>query len=288
MLLRPTPVLVWLVLLGGTPAAHGLTIGAGPRSHTSPGDDDGKDRWSKARSLAGNGRKFVFIHLEKTAGTFLRRLFKNMVSAEDFLSYHDWHPITDVPADAFVVSSMRNPCEQAVSQWTYSCEETYRKEVLHVRDPECDQAGNRQDLFYAGACPKYEARAPQNGTRPGIQVVDPNQGAFALVARAQPWTFEDMVNSTFRSIGIDRVDCWVDFNNLRDGAEQCLARYVRASGRSVSMSAFEHVYSNTPSHASSHSQCTQYYSDETRALMRARTSFLFQRFGFKDCCEEPA
>jgi len=236
---------------------------------------------------------FVFAHIEKSAGSFLDKLFTAALPAENYLGFHNaWDhdkkrvitgdammPMPHVPDDYFVVSSVRNPCQAMVSEWSYCCERTWASQngLPELAKFDCGSA-----LLAADLCPKFSF---QDGIidRKHIQTDDLNVAAFhALLGSRSEMVYERNFNTTLRTIGPDRVNCWVRVENIEETVRECLRQYEELTGSPVYEGALNgEFYSNSGLHG----DCQEYFTPDVEQHVRDRNQFVFKYFGYTGCCD---
>mmetsp|Transcript_83775 Transcript_83775/g.194896 ORF Transcript_83775/g.194896 Transcript_83775/m.194896 type:complete len:274 (+) Transcript_83775:18-839(+) len=221
----------------------------------------------------------LFVHLEKSAGTFLHDALGQAVGTQNILGYHRDGPISDVPRDYFVVSSIRNPCTQVVSAWAYCCEKAWAWQRLQHWDAAapCGAA-----IMKKGHCPSYSGNKTllhytllvEQHNRAGFMELlqDRNDGFVQL--------YERQFNSTFRVIGAERVNCWVRFENLHEDTNTCVRKYADLTGLRV-----DYSFSRREKNQGFHNLCQKYYCLQTKQMVRRANAFLLKHFGYTSCCD---
>eukprot|EP00416_Gambierdiscus_australes_P038076 CAMPEP_0171095988 /NCGR_PEP_ID=MMETSP0766_2-20121228/43486_1 /TAXON_ID=439317 /ORGANISM="Gambierdiscus australes, Strain CAWD 149" /LENGTH=274 /DNA_ID=CAMNT_0011554869 /DNA_START=47 /DNA_END=871 /DNA_ORIENTATION=+ len=233
---------------------------------------------------------FLFIHLEKSAGSELHSAFQAAV--EHQLGYHVCGvPIRQVPPEYFVVSSVRNPCEQALSQWSYCCEKAWSLNTFGLWDT---SAACGEWILAHGYCPSFSGELThpskeKQGPRYTCHTDDPNVDGFReyLLGGCPKPEYEQQFNATFREIGPDRVDCWIRVENLQEDAHRCLREYSKQTGRPVDHKALDDrlLNSNGWDNAGHHEKCDVYFSPTLEQKAIEKNAFLFKYFGYEKCCE---
>merc|ERR1719277_1579355 len=103
-------------------------------------------------------------------------------------------PMPRVPDEYFVVSSVRNPCEFAVSSWSYCCMRSWgsRHGLSEMAKWPCGE-----EYFKAHKCPKFSFKGGVK-SRGNIQVDDVNAPAFHYLLKQSPWplVYENVFNMT--------------------------------------------------------------------------------------------
>jgi len=227
---------------------------------------------------------FVFVHVEKTAGSFLEKLFQNSVPT----NYHYWHSGWDyvgsadsisvprVPDEYFIVSSYRNPCAHAVSWWSYCCEKAWAKKFI----PRMGRWGCGEHLLDRGLCPSFNFK-DKVVRREQIQISWPNVEGFLSQLLDAAGAYEKVFNLTFKLIGPDRVNCWVEVENIDADMLKCLRKYQQQTGNPVD---YTKVKKRVFHNAGVHDQCHKYYTPESEKLVRRQNAFLYKYFSFNTCC----
>lgn len=270
--------LLWLVFL--SPLGSALYFKA-------PEPDS---KWSFADRQHPPKKQLLFLHFEKSAGSYVDDVFKAVVGSQDYMSYHNCGvPITDVPSDYFVVASIREPCDQAVSQWEYECEKTYLKRVYGQED----SAANYQYQEEHGMCPTFIANQSGTGNKWVAFPVDPNYEGFHASGVTAAGAYQRQIMGNLQNIGWERVNCWVRFENLQDSMSRCLQEFTEATGKPInkdlipSASLASHTAAQgTESH---HGACKDYFPNTTVGLdaqrsVRTANAELYKYFNFR-CCE---
>merc|ERR1719188_2815988 len=99
-----------------------------------------------------------------------------LVGEENFGYHHAAGiiPVT-VPEGAFVVSSIRNPCDQVLSEWQYQCERRYVSEVMGQDDVAAHiLLGDRLD---AQSCPTFQPGTTSDTLWSAV-TIEPNYEGF--------------------------------------------------------------------------------------------------------------
>jgi len=283
-------VLAPLCLAVGLPLGSALSLTSGVQGRDPPEADS---EWSFTDVQSAARRQMLFLHFEKSAGTYVGGVLRRAVGDADYTDYHQCSvPVTDVPDDYFVVAAVRNPCDQAVSQWEYQCEKTYLSRVRGQQD----RAGNVQYLERLGLCPSLTSSQNAQTNKWEAFPVDPNFAGFsgALYADAgRASQYQRQIQVNLQSIGFDRVNCWVRFENLNATMTRCLQEFQAATGKPVNVSKVEappwqatKLAQGTDSH---HRSCKDYYPNTTAGAAAAArvldgNRVLFKYFEYTTCC----
>lgn len=267
--------------------AIGLSEGLRRRSHP-----EADSEWSFSDPLSVARKQMLFLHFEKSAGTYVGGVLRRAVGDKDYMDYHHCRvPITDVPDDYFVVAAIRNPCDQAVSHWEYACEKTYLLRAHGQRN----SAAKAQDLEEHGMCPSFTSSMNAKTRKWEAFPADPNVAGFfaALSLDGHASTYQRQVQGNLQSIGFGRVNCWVRFESLNATMTRCLREFQAATGKPVHMAAVEappqEVDVRAQNADSHHRSCKDYYPNtEAGNAAAARvlngTRMLFEYFNYTTCC----
>lgn len=223
---------------------------------------------------------FLFVHMEKSAGSFLFTVFQNALG-ENMLGYHYPEKALDgVPQNYFVVSSIRNPCSQVLSAWSYCCEKAWVLKNLGIFD---SAAKCGEFHLEHGLCPQFTGNKTAE-KRYNLKVNDLNANGFHTVVE-QPTSalYEMQFNRTFSAVGYNRVNCWVTVENIEADAHKCVNQYVQMTGYDADLSALTGKFKNNKGH---HSSCNSYYSPRAEEVVHRHNSYLFNYFGYGPCCGE--
>jgi len=221
----------------------------------------------------------LFIHLEKSAGTFLSGLLSSAVGVNELGWHYPGTSVQHVPDEYFLVSSIRNPCSQALSAWSYCCEKAWVLQELKIFDSAA-QCGT--GLLERGQCPKYSGQAT-GGRGYSLHVDDPNIVGFSRNVEYGPSSlYEEQFNHTFSEIGLDRVNCWVRVETLEQDTRKCLQEYEKTTNYPVNWKALDGQFKDNSGH---HDSCQKYYTPSSRQLVQSKNSALFNYFGYDSCCD---
>jgi len=222
---------------------------------------------------------FLFVHLEKSAGSFLAALFGTVVGANELGWHYPSTSVHDVPDSYFVVSSIRNPCSQVLSAWSYCCEKAWTYEELDIWDS-ASKCGT--ETLHRGECPKFSGQIEHDRVY-SLQVEDVNAAGLESSLRwGKAGGWEKQFNKTFGEIGPDRVNCWVRLESLEQDVRKCLQEYEQFSGYSVDWAALDGKFGSNAGH---HNSCQSYYTRDAEQLVRRKNAFLFDYFGYDACCD---
>lgn len=221
---------------------------------------------------------FVFVHLEKSAGSTLGTLFQKAVG-KNALIRHRNGPFT-VPHKYFVVSSIRNPCSQCLSVFNYGCQNVWLLKNEHKWDISANP-----ELEDKGECPTYHRASPSSK----LEVVNHNFEGFQKSIQNEDLNcgdYESQINATFKWIGINRVDCWVRVEHLAEDAAECVKRYSTKTGFPVDYTVFQSNFRRNA--GSDYGPCQSYYDTTSENHVRDKTNFLFDYFHYGTCCNDNA
>eukprot|EP00930_Biecheleria_cincta_P055834 TRINITY_DN42094_c0_g1_i1.p1 TRINITY_DN42094_c0_g1~~TRINITY_DN42094_c0_g1_i1.p1 ORF type:complete len:315 (-),score=38.67 TRINITY_DN42094_c0_g1_i1:93-1037(-) len=222
---------------------------------------------------------FLFVHLEKSAGSFLGAVFANVLGANELAWHYAGTSVKHVPEEYFVVSSIRNPCSQSVSQWSYLCEKAWADRELGIWD---SAASPGMPLLEAGKCPVFSGS--KVGSSYEFKVDDLNVAGFRSYMQDTANQYERAFNRTFMETGPERVNCWVKVESLDTDLRKCLREYEQFSGYQVDWSTLS---GQDPSrNEGKHSNCKDYYDPATTQLVRSKNAFLSEYFGYRTCCDD--
>lgn len=223
---------------------------------------------------------FLFIHLEKSAGSFLSQLFLRVLPW-NMLGYH--YPeksIANVPDSYFVISSIRNPCSFFVSHWSYCCEKFWANGTLGKFDT---AAKCGEDDSNKGRCPQFSGNLTEGHRHPGYTLrVDYNnkEGFLKKVMGPQAGKYQSLFDTAFRNIGPDRVNCWVHVENLEHDTRKCLLEYEQFSGYKVKWEIFDASWKKSIRNSGNHEDWQAYYTPEAESNMLSNNAFIFDNFGY--------
>lgn len=201
----------------------------------------------------------------------------------------------------FLVGTIRNPCDYYVSLWSYSA-----SHPSHLFD-ELAHDGAAGYIYNGVSQSKDRARdvlsfrnflahisgnaAPGMGAYSGriAYAYIPDSGLSGDFSMGH-YTAEQIHNARkmLSNFNPDDVDCWVDTENIFSDIRACLQRYEAKLGGSVSWSDFNAKVTSQEldTNPSAHLPCKAYFDKTTEALVRKMDDQVFQKFGFKSCCDE--
>mmetsp|Transcript_114331 Transcript_114331/g.243833 ORF Transcript_114331/g.243833 Transcript_114331/m.243833 type:complete len:280 (+) Transcript_114331:73-912(+) len=233
-------------------------------------------------------KQMLFVHFEKSAGSYIDSVLKAAVG-DNYKSYHNPSvPITDVPNDYFVVASIRDPCDQAVSSWEYLCEKTYLQRVYGYKN----SAAVYQTQEARGMCPTFIGNQTGPNGKWEAFPVDPNYDGFLANLAGAEGLYQGAIMGNLQNMGLDRVNCWVRFENLQDSMSRCLQEFQEATGKPVDEGIVplasltsRTMHQGTDSH---HSGCKDYFPNtaagrKAESEVRRGNAQLFEYFNFT-CC----
>lgn len=87
-----------------------------------------------------------------------------------------------------------------------------------------------------------------------------------------------------KHLGPGAADCWVRTESLQPDLRACLERAERATGLGVNWTSFEESLRRRSHHGSRHGRCGDYFDAGTEELVRAVDGVIFDKFGYKTCC----
>mmetsp|Transcript_72096 Transcript_72096/g.211226 ORF Transcript_72096/g.211226 Transcript_72096/m.211226 type:complete len:286 (-) Transcript_72096:113-970(-) len=283
-------VLAVLCLAIALPPGSALFLTFGDNERQLPERDS---KWSFTDPQDIARKQMLFLHFEKSAGTYVGGILRSAVGDADYIDYHQCSvPITNVPGGYFVVAAIRNPCSQAVSQWEYQCEKTY---LLRVHGQQ-DGAANAQHLEEQGMCPSLTSSMNTQTSMWEAFPVDPNyDGFFASLSEdaGRANMYQAQIQGNLQSIGFDRVDCWVRFEDLDATMNRCLQEFRAATGKPVNLTAVEapsrKVALGVQAMDSHHGSCKDYYpntpaGNAAAARVLNGNRMLFEYFNYTTCC----
>jgi len=261
----------------GSGSAHAYGEVSGAAKAIRPGIPNEDDTFSKLPAAAWPQRPMlVFVHLEKSAGSYLGHLISAALP-RDVLRHHTTGvALPRVPDYYFVVSSIRNPCTQSVSQWSYCCEKAWAQQEFGEQNPAATQGA--KSMLQAGDCPRFR----RNETDHSIHVDEPNTAGFQRYVQKNPTFYESQFNITFHDVGPGRVNCWVRVENLEGDTRHCLREYERWSGYKADWAVLNKEFRSNRGH---HGACQAYYSPEEGQRRLNDNWFLFNYFGYSSCCD---
>mmetsp|Transcript_38877 Transcript_38877/g.81333 ORF Transcript_38877/g.81333 Transcript_38877/m.81333 type:complete len:280 (+) Transcript_38877:72-911(+) len=233
-------------------------------------------------------KQMLFVHFEKSAGSYIDSVLKAAVG-DNYKSYHNPSvPITDVPDDYFVVASIREPCDQAVSSWEYLCEKTYLQRVYGQKN----SAAVYQMQEAQGMCPTFIGNQTGPNNKWEAFPVDANYDGFYATGAGVNGLYQNQIMGNLQNMGLDRVNCWVRFENLQDSMSRCLQEFQEATGKPVDEGIVplasltsRTMHQGTDSH---HSGCKDYFPNtaagrKAESEVRRGNAQLFEYFNFT-CC----
>mmetsp|Transcript_97977 Transcript_97977/g.219258 ORF Transcript_97977/g.219258 Transcript_97977/m.219258 type:complete len:281 (+) Transcript_97977:66-908(+) len=246
--------------------------------------------WSNADHEHPPEKQMLFVHFEKSAGSYLDKVLRAAVGDNNYMSYHNPSvPITDVPNDYFVVASIRDPCDQAVSSWEYLCEKTYLQRVYGQKN----SAAVYQMQEAQGMCPTFIGNQTGPNNKWEAFPVDANYDGFYATGAGVNGLYQNQIMGNLQNMGLDRVNCWVRFENLQDSMSRCLQEFQEATGKPVNelIVPLASVVASEKAQGmdSHHSGCKDYFPHttdgrEAASGVRRANAQLFEYFGFS-CCE---
>lgn len=276
-------VLVGLCLVIGLPLAMGVSLG---RDFTAPmacNPDLVDSEWERTDQKHPLPKQLMFVHFEKSAGSYFWSRNKAAVGESNYMDFHSSvSTLCNVPKDYFLIANIRNPCEQAVSDWEYHCEKTYA--ALKTGQP--NTAGGGENMLEKDQCPSFSLKF-NNHTEKWEAFPNPEapnyEGFRAAVADGTvgSGSYQKQIKTNLAQIGYQRINCWVRYENLMPDMDRCLREYELATGNSIDRSKFGGRHENTQSH---HFPCQNYYTDRERNHVRESNKEIMEHFNYTTCC----
>ena len=282
---------------------------------TLPAEETTADLWRERVSEAPV-LQLAYKHMSKCAGTFIREVVQNLTASqpgllrEDLLS--EQLSLTAARRDgAFVIASVRNPCDYMASLWAYQTEKPwslsqnrqFNGSLWQPEAAECVKYGPHADKMP----PKCPPSANSDPGKWGHWVNETQRGSDVgimtyrfweqLVAGSDELTcYADKLlncsrNAPARTVQRDMAafapvavaDCWVYTETLDADLERCLRRYEAASGATLDWAAFD---AHAPTNAAPHASCAALVAaqPEVAARIMEMDGALARSFGYDTCC----
>lgn len=210
---------------------------------------------------------------------------------------------------AFLVGSVRNPCESYLSLWAFQSDPRRRAGLmsdLKRRRPE-DYArlvGKDESSDYTS--PKDVQRfrtwirflahdeislGLMSGRFYGkyISTSEVNMRDNAMLVKELSSSRATEILESLKSMEVkDLADCWLHTETMDEDLDRCLKQYAARGGR-VDL---QLLSASGVKGASNHGNCEIFFDEETAQLVRQLDAPLFSKFGYTTCCghaiEEPA
>lgn len=258
------------------------------------------------KGAEGYAGKLLYGHMSKAGGATILKTLKEVVDPQYLVPHPEIYGLNNAQRSAFVIGSIRNPCDFYVSLWAFQSGGTtdhgimsdmakrfpsdykrlvgegtqkhftsksdvarFRKWVKHIANKR-GQVGLMTARFYK----KYV----QKGKHRKEDLRDKSDLASAMTTKEIAKVKKGMSAENLKKLGI----CWVKTESLFADLKACLQEYEQKSNVSVSWGNFHQDLHLT--HGSTHAPCNHYYDQETSDLVRNLDSHIFDQFGYGSCC----
>jgi hypothetical protein len=223
--------------------------------------------------------RFVFLHLHKSAGTFVNECLIRFVPGARRIGYH--LPRQLIPAELAalpVLGIVRNPWSYYVSWFTFQSARRQPNALYRLlsENGRLGFAGTVRNLVELGTSRReldrvIDALPPSYGHR-GINL--PGFALAALRGRAlgfYSYLYEHMFGSADRRLTIGRME------SLRDD----LPRMIESAGQALSRDMREFIRHGSPRNAAHHGPYADFYDDALRDLVAERDAPVIARHDYK-------
>lgn len=209
-------------------------------------------------------KKFLFIHLMKTSGTWMRRACELLPGTEYVYPHH--RPLSDVPAltvkERQVFTIVRNPWDWYVSMYCH-WHSNVSKRIHEFAVPYRCLGPKARDTFerYQGSFEKMVRR-----------------GAFAPSQYMRPSMSEHIRVMTERADNLDNKIQWLKFEASPLGNFRSMCS---ASGITLRPDIVQAVSKFGKVNSHEHAHYRDWYSDELQEIVAEREAWAIERFGYE-------
>lgn len=222
-------------------------------------------------------RRFVFLHLHKSGGSFVNRFLRQCFPEAKVLGYH--LPREYLPAqfrDAPLLGTVRNPWDYYVSWYAFQAAMATPNALFRTLSEErrLDAAGTIRNLVTLAEQPDLLARVVAE-----LPEVFPNRGINLTRACLAPLAGSGLGFYSFmyrRMYGAGDDVRLVRTHELR----AALPNALRALGTEPDAAMLEYLRSSPPLNAGRHAPYPDYYDAALRELVANRDAALISRHGF--------
>jgi hypothetical protein len=225
--------------------------------------------------------RFVFLHLHKSGGTFVKDCLLRYVPGAQALGYHLPHTmIPPAAAGRPVLGFVRNPWSYYVSWFAFQSAMRQPNALFRVLsdDGRLDFAGTITNMVRLSRDPGRLARVvaalPAHYTGRGLNLPGPVLARIADLPQPTgfySFLFDYMFDARAENRRYGRME------SLRDD----LPRLLEALGEPVSDALRAHVASAVPVNVSAHGDYRDYYDDEVAGLVARHDALVIERFGYR-------
>merc|ERR1712113_957492 len=96
----------------------------------------------------------------------------------------------------------------------------------------------------------------------------------------------DKFENAFSGFDKSAVDCWVKTESLVNDMKTCLFQYEFTTGGQVNWANFNRTVELSRVNPTGHMPCSEFYDNDTAALVLGADRHIFELFGYETCCEE--
>eukprot|EP00929_Paragymnodinium_shiwhaense_P121987 TRINITY_DN94480_c0_g1_i1.p1 TRINITY_DN94480_c0_g1~~TRINITY_DN94480_c0_g1_i1.p1 ORF type:complete len:327 (-),score=38.04 TRINITY_DN94480_c0_g1_i1:55-1035(-) len=253
-------------------------------------------------------RPFVYNHVAKTGGSFVKNMLLGLFPREDLTIVEEWQGLQELgfdktgPRRPFVMGAIRAPCDYYLSLWSFTSGGTMDRVVRTV--PESFQFHGQDEAE------GYNTPADIERFRQWIRAIASehsnlltNRFWFSYFKSGNPCLpregdvcagpnskFETMlmeINANLTSVGSlsDVADCWLRTEHLEADLEKCLYQYSAEAGVPIDWEFFHKMRRQKEKNSSGRKgSCQDFYDDETRQLVMTTDKHVVRLFGYEGCC----
>jgi len=286
---------------------------------TVHGNGQASGYYYKLYTAADLEGKLLYAHMSKTGGTQIHQVLRLSVLPDKRAFHAEPYGLNDAHRAAFVIGSIRNPCEYYVSLWAFQSTSVGLKVGMMAdmkrREPESWERlvgknegksfGTEDDIKRFRAWLRYVSKTNYGYYSArfyrkyvekiaiGASSIDMKSNAY-LARNLSEAEVEDQLSQLRDANVTGLASCWVKTENLADDLLTCLERFERAHGPgAVHREGAEKVLSSSEKsgkrvNKSPHKPCKRYYDPESAALVKSMDKHLFEKFGYQTCCKDAA
>lgn len=223
--------------------------------------------------------RFVFLHLHKSAGTFVNECLLRFVPGARRIGYHLPRRLIPTELAALpVLGVVRNPWSYYVSWFSFQSARRVPNALYRLlsEDGRLGFAGTVRNLVGLGTDQRcldrvIDALPPRYGRRginlPGFALAELRGRAMGFYA----YLYEYMFGSTDRQLTIGRME------SLR----QDLPHMIESTGQALSREMREFIDHGEPRNVAHHARYTDCYDDALRDLVAERDAPVIARHGYR-------
>jgi hypothetical protein len=240
-------------------------------------------------------RALAFKHLSKMAGTELIETFNNIMGKGNWTLIDELFALTPQRrGDAFVIASVRNPCDYYVSLWAFDSSKNFAKFSKMDGGSAFFEEGNENKEKFANWVTWTQSH--------GHGILSYRLWETLLGLKDDLTCWDQVLGFCGKDFDDNKVeqdlaawapsktaDCWVHTENLVDDLKHCFTKYEDDTGAKIDWARFEEHTAkwrkvDGSKNRSDHQKCDYYYSDELAQSVMKSDKHIFDAFGYETCC----